>query len=136
MPGRLPLVAGNKRHTYIQNILSTVDFSKNCSWFGVFLHDYLHPNGNWLIAVTLEATWKSVLPANLYNSSLIYCYDLEYRVFTGSRTGWDFGGQYLYQTRTLPACCSHSVDATGDPDLGGIGVSIQTSSTSKCRGSG
>ena len=98
--------------------------TKECFWFDGALESSqltlksIQPDYSAWNAL-MPKIWRNVIPEGTYNSSLVHCYDIA--VLAGhSARGY---GPHIYAA-TATQCCRKSTFATGDPDLGGIGVSI------------
>jgi len=81
--------------------------TNSCSWIDNYLDGPItHPSTS-----TMADIFHNGLPADLHDNNLISCYDQSPDIYIG-----------LHSSETIQGCCGASVQATGDPDLGGIGV--------------
>jgi len=83
--------------------------TNSCSWIDNYLAGNLsHPSNS-----TLADMLHSGLSADLYDDNLSSCYNQSPGVF-----------MEIQYSHILYGCCGDSAQATGDPDLGGIGVRL------------
>jgi hypothetical protein len=132
----LPCENGSALNYIPENQLSTLNFSLECNWFD----EYNQPYPKFSKAV-LDALWQNALPSYntssnntlpSYNASLVYCYDAQHTQHILDNY-MDYGYNPFPQGASSvfgiqqSQCCKNSTGGTGDPDVGGVGVSIQQS---------
>jgi hypothetical protein len=124
----LPCENGSALNYIPENQLYTLNFSLECTWFDKY---YQERNAK-LSKVVLDALWQSALPSDNtsnnttlpnYNANFVYCYNAQYKF---DYRPFDLDAYGFVGSQQSP-CCKISTGGTGDPDVGGVGVSIQQS---------
>jgi len=127
----LPCENGSALNYIPENQLGTLNFSLECTWFDEYYQDRYTK----LSKAVLDALWQyalrsyntssnNTLPS--YNANLVYCYNAQYIDKYYDYQPFDLGAFGFFGSRQSQ-CCKISTGGTGDPDVGGVGVSIQQS---------